>query len=115
MANQWQIPRDVELRRRREFSRCAYCGRRFRAPVGLRGTCGTKATIEHLNRHGPFRWSKGLKERHLVIVCGRCNSSRGIKRLAEWFTSAYCSSHRIGPTTVAERVRQYLRSAVARR
>jgi len=115
MPNQFQIPREVEGRLRREFRTCAYCGRRFRSPVGLRGTCGTKATIEHLNRHGPFHWSEGLREEHLVRVWGRCNSSRSTKRLAEWFASPYCTSRRIGPTTVVERVRQYLRSAVARR
>jgi len=115
MPNQWQIPHDVELRLRREFTRCAYCGRTFRAPIGLRGTYATKTTIEHLNRHGPYRWSKGLKENDLVIVCGRCNSSRGLKRLSVWFTSPYCVTHRIGASTVADRVKQYLRTAAARR
>src|SRR5262245_21563265 len=115
MANDFQIPPDVELRIRREFKTCAYCGRRFRSPVGGIGTCGTKATIEHLNRHGPTYWSEGLREEHLVIVCGRCNSSRGRKRLSEWFASPYCTSRCIGPNTVAQRVRQYVRSAIAKR
>ena len=115
MANRFQIPPDVELRLRREFKTCAYCGRRFNARVGLRAASADKATIEHLNRHGPFYWSDGLKEEHLVIVCGRCNSSRGIKRLADWLASPYCLSRRIRMSTVADRVRQYLRTAAARR
>src|SRR5205823_518021 len=97
------------------FRTCAYCGGRFRAPAGLRGNCATKDTIEHLNRHGPFRWSERLREEHLVIVCGRCNSSRGVKRLSDWFTSPYCVSRGIGPSTVAARVREYLRTAASRR
>ena len=73
------------------------------------------ATIEHLNRCGPFRWSKGLKETELVIVCGRCNSSRGAKRLGDWFASPYCLTHRIDGRTVADRVKDNLRTAEARR
>jgi hypothetical protein len=115
MANQWQIPHEVEHRLRREFKGCAYCGRGFKAHVGIKGTFGERATIEHLNRRGPFYWSKGLKEDHLVIVCGRCNSSRGIKRLSDWFASPYCLTRRIGPSTVAARVQHYLRTAAARR
>jgi hypothetical protein len=115
MANRWQIPHEVELRLRTEFARCAYCGRRFHSPVGLRGTCGTQATIEHLNRHGPFYWSDGLKEEDLVIVCGRCNCSRGKKRLSEWFASPYCLSRRIGARTVAARVKKYLLTPAASR
>src|SRR6266480_1644833 len=115
MANQWQIPQDVELRLRRKFKACAYCGRRFKVRIRLKGMSGEKATIEHLNRRGPFYWSDGLKESHLVIICGRCNSSRGIKRLTDWFASPYCRSLRIGPSTVAARVKQYLCSAAARR
>jgi hypothetical protein len=115
MANQWQIPHEVELHLRGKFKLCAYCGRKVRAYRGVKGCPKNKATIEHLNRHGPFYWSDGLKEKHLVIVCAQCNSSRGTKRLADWFESSYCRTRQIGMSTVRGRVREHLRTALAKR
>jgi len=82
---------------------------------GSNGVRRARPTIEHLNRLGPFYWSDGLEEKHLVIVCGQCNSSRGRKLLADWFASPYCVAKRINAKTVAPRIRQYLRTAAARR
>jgi hypothetical protein len=76
---------------------------------------GDKATIEHLNRLGPFYWAEGLKEKELVICCGRCNASRGIKRLADWFRSSYCIDHGITSRNVAPEVSTYLRSRVSKK
>lgn len=83
--------------------------------VSGKGDRRAAPTIEHLNRYGPFYWSGGLKEKHFVIVCGRCNSSRGAKRLADWFASSYCLAHRINSKTVAKQVREYLRTPLAKR
>lgn len=115
MVNRFEIPDEVETRLRRVFRICAYCRRRMKSHLGVSGCPADKATIEHLNRQGPFYWSEGLREEHLVIACGQCNASRGIKRLKDWFQSDYCLSRGIGPSTVAPRVRDYLRAAVARR
>jgi len=115
MANRFQIPRDVETRLRRSFKVCAYCGRRMKPRAGINGDRRATPTIEHLNRAGPFYWSDGLQEEHLVIVCAQCNSSRGTKRLADWFASPYCLAKRITARTVASQVREYLRTAVASR
>jgi hypothetical protein len=41
---------------------------------------GDKATIEHLNRLGPFYWAEGLKEKELVICCGLSRDNQGGKR-----------------------------------
>jgi hypothetical protein len=82
---------------------------------GVIGCPSDKATFEHLNRNGPFYWSQGLQEKHLIIVCCRCNSSRGSKRLTDWFKSSYCRTKRINSKTVAARVRQYLRTGLAKR
>jgi hypothetical protein len=87
----------------------------MKAYVGMMGCPSDKATIEHLNRHPPFRWSRGLQEKHLIIVCARCNSSRGTKRLTDWFASSYCLKKRINSKTVAAKVRQYLRTPSAKR
>jgi hypothetical protein len=114
MANRFQIPREVEARLRKKFKVCAYCGRRMKAKVSVTGDRRQAATIEHLNRFGPFYWSDGLQEEHLAIVCTQCNSSRGTKRLGEWFTSSYCLAKYINSRTVAPRIRKYLRTAAAR-
>lgn len=108
MANQFGIPQEVERRLRQKFTLCAYCRREMQKYAGVRGCPSDKATIEHLNRNGPFYWSDGLNEDDLVICCGSCNSSRGQKSLASWFASSYCVQRRITASTVAEEVKQYL-------
>ena len=87
----------------------------MKAYRGVLGCPKNKATIEHLNRNGPFYWGDGLREEHLVIVCIQCNASRGRKRLKDWFASAYCKERGISARTVAPRVKQYLRTAAAKR
>jgi hypothetical protein len=115
MGNRWHIPKDAELCLRKEFRVCAYCRRRMKSHRGAIGSPRDKATFEHLNRNGPFYWTDGLQMRDVVIVCSQCNSSRGQKRLSDWFESTYCQAKQINATTVAPRVREYLRSKAARR
>src|SRR5258705_13855173 len=115
MANRFQIPQDVEIRLRQGFKVCAYCARRMKAQASINGNRRAMPTIEHLNRKGPFYWSERLQEKHLVICCGQCNSSRGTKQLADWFASPYCLAKRINARTVAPRVRQYFHTASAKR
>ena len=110
MSNRWEIPRDAELRLKQKFKACAYCGRTIKPHLGVVGR-PDKATIEHLNRHPPFYRSKGLQEKHLVLACAQCNSSRSDKRLTDWFASPYCLIKEINAGTVAPRVKQYLRTA----
>jgi len=114
MANKFGIPQEVESRLRRKFKVCAYCRRAMQEYAGVMGCPRDKATVEHLNRNGPFYWSRGLQEKELVICCGGCNSSRGKKRLADWFLSSYCLHNGISATTVADEVRQYLQTKAAR-
>jgi hypothetical protein len=64
--------------------------------LGTLGSPKDKATIEHLNRKGPFYWDDGLKVEDLVICCGSRNSSRGTKKLSDWFNSKYCVERGIG-------------------
>jgi len=66
------------------------------------------STIEHLNFDGPFHWSDGLQADDIVICCGSCNSSHGLKKLAEWFKTQYCIEKNINAETVAEPVKSYL-------
>jgi len=72
------------------------------------GKLADQATIEHLNFDGPFYTRDGLRKEDLVICCRSCNSSRGTRRLLDWFTSDYCVTRNINEDTVAESVKKYL-------
>lgn len=112
MSNSFKIPADVEDRLRRRDPLCAYCRRKMKPYPGVRGCPGDKATIEHLHRHPPFYWPD-VTEEGLVIACGSCNSSRGRKRLKDWFDSPYCRERSVGPDTVSPVVQAYLLSDAA--
>ena len=107
MSNKFRIPDNVLTRIRTRDKRCVYCGKKMVYPYV--GKQRNWATIEHLNFDGPFYWDDGLRAEHIVICCGSCNSSRGIKKLRHWFTSSYCIERNINEKTVALPVRKYLR------
>jgi hypothetical protein len=113
MANRYSIPAEVESRLRRKFTTCAYCRQPMREHADVKGCPGDKATIEHLNRRGPVLWGLGLREEHLVICCGSCNSNRSDNRLVDWFQSRYCERKGITEATVADEVKQYLGTRAA--
>lgn len=69
--------------------------------------CMDCATIEHLNFDGPFYWGKGLQAEDIVICCGSCNSSRGVKTLTDWFKTSYCIEKNVNSSSVAAPVRSY--------
>jgi 5-methylcytosine-specific restriction endonuclease McrA len=113
MANKFRIPADVERALRARDTACAYCWKKMKRYLGILGSAKDKATIEHLNRKGPFYWNHGLKVEDLVICCQSCNSSRGTKRLSDWFKSDYCVERHINSTTVAAPVKAYLKRRVS--
>lgn len=110
--NKFGIPKEViEAIRVRDVN-CAYCGKEMLFPYDRKRATGS-ATIEHLNFDGPFYWKDGLLPEDIVICCGSCNSSRGIKRLEDWFASAYCVKNAICIESVSEAVRDYLKRKAA--
>ena len=107
MFNRFGIPKN-ELRKIRERDKkCVYCHKLMVYPFDSKNQKDS-ATIEHLNFDGPFYWKEGLQIEDVVICCGECNSSRGAKRLSEWFKTKYCKSKNINKNTVAEPVKKYL-------
>ena len=104
--NKFGIPQDVLSRIRLRDSACVYCGKKLIYPYVAKN-CADCATIEHLNLDGPFYWPK-LHAKDIVFCCGSCNSSRGVKRLADWFATPYCRDRNINAKTVAAPVRSYL-------
>ena len=105
--NKFNIPEDILTFIRERDRSCAYCRKGMVFPYD-RTKAIDSATIEHLNRDGPFYWEDGLSAEDIVICCGACNSSRGAKLLTEWFGSRYCVERTINSSTVAEPVQTYL-------
>lgn len=109
MSSYFGIPGDIEAEIRARDALCVYCRAEMKEHSGAKGTPPDKATLEHLSFDGPFYWKGGLKREDIVMCCGRCNASRGKKRLADWFRSSYCIKRGIGGSTVAEPVKDFLR------
>jgi len=111
MTNKYGIPDEIEQKIKKRDKRCAYCHKIMIYPFVSKkqGDC---ATIEHLNFNGPFYWKDGLKVEDIVMCCGQCNSSRGIKKLTDWFESAYCKEKKINKETVANIVKEYLKRRI---
>ena len=104
MSNRFGIPNKVEQEIRARDKVCVYCGKAF----DEKGKYGDRPSIEHLDRDPPFYWAKGLKKSGIAICCGSCNSSRGKKKLLDWFRTEYCLDRNINKNTVAEPVKEYL-------
>jgi hypothetical protein len=106
--NKFGIPNDILSRIKSRDRACVYCREKLIYPwvATNRRRC---ATIEHLNFDPPFYWREGLQANDIVMCCGSCNSSRGVKTLTEWFRASYCIDRNINARTVAAPVRSYLR------
>lgn len=101
------IPDNVLAEIRARDKSCVYCHKIMIDPYQTQKSKDS-ATIEHLNSDPPFHWSDGLREDGIAICCGSCNSSRGQKRLTDWFKSRYCIDRNINADTVADPVKRYL-------
>jgi len=102
MKNKYGLPEDRlnEIRVRDKV--CVYCHKEMIKP-GDDGSIKDWATIEHLNHLPP--WDNPFT---VAICCGSCNSSRGNKKLLDWFEILYCVERNINYDTVAQPVRDYI-------
>ena len=109
MPNKFGIPEDELLKIRARDLNCVYCRK-----VMIYPCVGNKqsdwATTEHLSSGPPFYWKDGMKLSNIVICCGSCNSSRGVKNLPDWFKTRYCVERKINESNVSEPVTAYLKS-----
>lgn len=107
MVNVFGIPeKELEKIRARD-KRCVYCHKKMIYPYDS-NNYSDSATIEHLSPFKPFYWNEGMKIENIAICCGSCNSSRGSKRLLDWFKTDYCKIKNINENTVAAPVKDYL-------
>jgi 5-methylcytosine-specific restriction endonuclease McrA len=101
----WNIPAGYEAKIRKRDKRCVYCHVKMKPHPKRRGVPSDKATWEHINNND-------VNPNHLiniVICCGRCNSSKGAKKLQKWFESDYCKQNKINQKTVSPAVRKWLK------
>ena len=103
MPNKYGIPEEeLKIIRARDKT-CVYCHKAMAKP-SAGGSQSNWATIEHLNFMPPWNISATV-----AICCGQCNSSRGDKKLADWFKTPYCLERNINERTVAEAVKKFIR------
>jgi hypothetical protein len=106
MKNNFGIPHN-ELDILLQDKKCAYCNKNMIYPYD-KSNRKNSLTIEHLNEEGPFFWKTELKIEDIVFCCGSCNSSRGKKRLIDWFNIPYCKEKNINSETVSILVKNHL-------
>lgn len=102
MPNLYGIPKQELEKIRARDKVCVYCHKKM---LGTTVSDNRRewATIEHLNHLPP--WNNPST---VAICCGSCNSSRGQKKLLDWFKTPYCVERSINEKTVAEIVKNYL-------
>lgn len=104
MANNYNIPDWLEKKVRDRDKLCVYCGVKFKDYSCAKGTPSDKATFEHINNDGePI-------EANIAMCCASCNSSKGVKKLLDWFNSSYCRERNIGEKTVASIIQKYIKN-----
>ena len=108
MTNNFGIPKKEEQKIRARDKKCVYCNKEMITPYN-RKKHGDSATIEHLSPVRPFYVKEGMKIDNIVICCGSCNSSRGAKKLLDWFKTKYCIDKNINENTVSSPVKEYLK------
>ena len=107
MANQFGIPENELQKIRNRDKKCVYCHKIMINPYNSKNHKDS-ATIEHLNPLPPFYWKEGMQIENITICCGSCNSSRGAKKLYDWFKTKYCVERNINENTISNPVKKYL-------
>ena len=81
---------------------CVYCHKKMIYPYDPNNRKNS-ATIEHLNHLPPWNNPKTI-----AYCCGSCNSSRGKRKIRDWFKTDYCIKNNISIDTVSSPVREYI-------
>lgn len=98
MANNWNIPKQLENEIRERDKVCVYCGAEFTpAKVSKK----TAASWEHI-----INDAKIITKENITLCCCGCNSSKGQKQLSAWLKTKYCKDKGINPETVAPIIKQ---------
>jgi 5-methylcytosine-specific restriction endonuclease McrA len=104
MPNDWGISEEDEAKLRRKYKRCVYCPVKMKPHPHSPGTPNDKATFEHIDNN-----EKNLKPWNICMCCGRCNKSKGSKKLSAWLQSGYFEKYKINKGKVAQIIKDYLK------
>ena len=102
MANRWGIPKDVEEFVITRDSKCVYCGIEF---SNNNDSYKSKSSWEHIVNDIRI---KGID--NISLCCMSCNASKGAKLIEDWLKSDYCKSKEITEETVAEVVKEAIKT-----
>jgi hypothetical protein len=103
--NKWGIPAWLEREVKQRDKQCVYCGTPMLEPPLKYGSRKSVATWEPIINDASI-----VTRENIARCCALCNSSKGTKKLSLWIESSYCKRRGIGRDTVAEVVKQALRS-----
>jgi hypothetical protein len=98
--NRWNIPDWLENEVKDRDRHCVYCRVEFGSPKETRKSV---ATWEHIVNDARI-----VNRENIARCCVACNSSKGTKKLSDWFKSGYCTKRGITRDTVADVVKRAL-------
>jgi hypothetical protein len=102
MKNNYGLPK-IELQKIFERDKvCVYCKKQMKSHE-VNNQRADWFTIEHLNYVPP--WNNPMT---VTICCWSCNSSRGNKKIRDWFKTTYCVDKNINEKTVSKPVQKYI-------
>jgi hypothetical protein len=105
MANRWSITDSHEREVRVRDKNCVYCRIEMVEKVPRGTPRSAVATWEHI-----INGARNTTRENIALCCCGCNASKGQKTLEGWLRSAYCAKRGITEDTVAQIVKDALRT-----
>ena len=87
MANNWNIPKGLEIEIRERDKICVYCSAEF---TSSKVSKKTAASWEHI-----INDAKIITLENISLGCCSCNASKGAKKLSDWLESKFCKERNI--------------------
>lgn len=105
--NRWNIPDWLEKEIKERDKYCVYCGIPMIEKMPPNGSRKSVATWEHIINDASI-----ITRENIARCCVACNSSKGTKNLSDWLQSSYCKKRSINKDTVADVIRNALKTDV---
>lgn len=98
MANNWNIPAELEKEVRERDKACVYCGNVF---LSYKESVKASASWEHVINDASI-----INRENICLCCRGCNASKGQKKLSVWLQTNYCKERGITSKSVATTIKQ---------
>ncbi len=103
MANNWNIPKDLENEIRNRDTECVYCGNQF---LSHKESVKASMSWEHIINDASI-----ITKYNICLCCRGCNASKGQKKLSDWLQTKYCQERNITFETVAPIIKEAILKA----